>query len=44
MVLRYVPIDIVEILLCKVIKGFKYSSLFPAFEDTLPYKFKSIFI
>ena len=43
-VLRYNSIDIAEIVFCKMIKGFKYSSLFPTFEDTLPYKFKYIFI
>ena len=29
---------------CIGIKSFTYSSLFPIFEDKLPYKFKSIFI
>ena len=43
-VLRYLSIDIAEIVFCKMIKGFTYSSLFLIFVDTLPYKFKSIFI
>ena len=42
--LRYAPIGIAKILLYEVIKGFKYCSLFPIFEETLPYKFKPIFI
>ena len=41
---RYAPIGIAKILLYEVIKGFKYCSLFPIFEETLPYKFKPIFI